>query len=271
MISFYNRIKIFFVLIAVFFILSQIVFIMSPTVFSRYGKYIAPVILFPTKVFYIVYYDAKDTVDNYFFIKNTRKIMKRIIKENKTLYLRIAYLEEKNHLQKEILKNVKYFLPETFGVISEYLIGRDPNFLFDSVIIDANDGRIVEGTAVMSYQGVVGMVVQKFPFSAKVMLLTNYNSSIDVINKRSRIMGVFKGSGNMQGEVLYVPVNNDVRKGDIWITTGLGGVYPKGISVAVTVNMKRIRKNPFIKIIAKPTVNIFKLENVILPVRYGKH
>ncbi len=252
---------IFFIL---FLLLLEIVFLLSPRFFSGIG-FIEPVMTLPVKFFVGVKSKTVSAIDRYFFLVHTAKeneILKKELHQNE---IKLMNLKEELREYRDAIQFKFYYSPITWNGVILPVIGRDISALFDSVIIYKGRLKIQPGTPVLHWRGVVGMVVSVAPFSAKVMLLTNINSSIDVFDSRSGVRGVFRGEGKSYGEVVYVPVNHDVKKGDVWITSGLDGVYPPGVNVAVTKSVKRSRNRYFYKIEALPLLDVFSFRNVFVP------
>jgi rod shape-determining protein MreC len=96
-------------------------------------------------------------------------------------------------------------------------------------IDQGSNGGIKVGMPVMSASGLIGQVEEVTPTTATVRLATDAQSGISAMTQRARVDGVLTGSVNGQTDLSYVPVGKDVKVGDQVITSGLGGVYPKGI------------------------------------------
>lgn len=121
------------------------------------------------------------------------------------------------------------------------------------------------GQPVISTEGVVGQVTAIAPFTAQVILITDPNSGIPVLTRRSRVRGILAGTGNKDLlELRYVPNSANVRKGDRLVTSGLGAVFPKGLKAARVVKVVRDPHSPFARITARPAVPVSRLEDVLL-------
>ncbi len=139
-----------------------------------------------------------------------------------------------------------------------------------TVTIDkgAKDG-IAKDLAVISPLGVVGRVIDVNTHTSKVLLGSDLRSNIDVIVQRSRIKGVAEGNG-IDGFLLkYVRQVDDVQLGDLVLTSGLSGVFPKGVAVGEVVKIEKGRDNFFKAIEVRPAVNIQRIEEVLVITETG--
>jgi len=121
-----------------------------------------------------------------------------------------------------------------------------------------------KGMAVVTPLGVVGQVVAVTPRTAKVLLLTDPNSGIDVLVQRTRARGIVSGSLENGTVLKYVKRSEDVQEGDRLITSGTDGVFPKGMMVgAVTKVLKQhIGLFQFIEVL--PAVQAARVEDVLV-------
>jgi rod shape-determining protein MreC len=112
--------------------------------------------------------------------------------------------------------------------------------------------------------GVVGQVVAVTPRTAKVLLLTDPNSGVDVLVQRTRARGIVSGSlGN--GTVLkYVKRSEDVQEGDRLITAGTDGVFPKGMLVGTVIRASQPQLGLFQSIELLPAVQSARVEDVLV-------
>jgi rod shape-determining protein MreC len=120
-------------------------------------------------------------------------------------------------------------------------------------------------TPVVTEIGAVGRVLRAGPTVATVLLLSDPGSKIAVIGQDSRTQGLLAGSGMGKPlELLFAPTNNDLRLREILVTSGLDGLYPKGIPVAAVASIAPPDVTPFPRIRAVPLVDVSRLEEVLL-------
>ncbi len=249
----------------IFFVLLEVTFFLSPDFFAGPGKVISPVVTFPVRVVRGVVSTVTLGFQRYVFLIGVEKENEYLKRELRLKKIENGILLSRVRECKSIAHFPVYFSPATWSGKIFPVIGRDPSSLFDSVLVYTSGEKFKRGTPVLSWQGVVGMVVESLPLSVKVMLLTDINSAIDVIDARSGVRGIFKGEGGEKGEVEFVPSSRDVKKNDLWITSGMDGVYPPGISVAITYSVKKMQEEPFYVIKAVPTLDIYTFKYVFIP------
>lgn len=127
------------------------------------------------------------------------------------------------------------------------------------------DGAIV-GTPVVNETGVVGRILRAAPHAATVLMLTDPGFRLAVISQDSRTPGILTGStGNQRKlEVAYVAQNAQIAAGELLITAGVDGGFPKGIPVGVVTQVTPGNEILFLQVQASPLVNLERLEEVIL-------
>jgi rod shape-determining protein MreC len=123
---------------------------------------------------------------------------------------------------------------------------------------------VTKDMAVATSEGVVGRVIEVSPDTAKVLLITDANSSLDVIIQRSRAHGIMEGKIDEVCILKYVQKNEDVQVGDIVITSGLGGIFPKGLVVGKVSQVDRKRPGIFQHIEVSPAVDLSRIEEVLI-------
>jgi rod shape-determining protein MreC len=132
------------------------------------------------------------------------------------------------------------------------------------------DGAIA-GTPVVSHSGVVGRVLRAAPGAATVLLLTDPGFRLAVISQKSRTPGIVMGTplGLHQLEVAYVPQTASLEEGELLVTAGVDGVFPKGIPVGVVTRIAPGAESMFPTVQARPVADLDRLEEVILLLRQG--
>ena len=123
-------------------------------------------------------------------------------------------------------------------------IGGDPSGLTRVLTIDqGTNSGIKQGMAVTSPGGIlVGTIGTVKPDRASVVLITDVNSSIPVATQRAQVPGVLDGQWQKGGNltVTHIPRDADVQNGDVLVTSGLGGSFPKGLLCA---QIQTVRQN----------------------------
>lgn len=150
-------------------------------------------------------------------------------------------------------------------VLAAQVIGLDPTGWFKSVIIDKGKWAGLRlNMPVVNAFGVVGRVVSVSSNYAKVLLIIDQNSAVDCLVQRSRDRGMLKGLMSEICKLDYVAKSNDITMGDIVVTSGLGGVFPKGLPVGRILDVKEISGELFKDIKIRTAVDFSKLEEVLV-------
>ena len=100
-----------------------------------------------------------------------------------------------------------------------------------TLVLYTGERSLVRNQAVVSPDGLVGRVITSAPPYAKVQLVTDRYASVGGMVERTRRQGVVKGSSPGQLELTYVPLQADVRIGDLIVTAGIDGIYPRGLPI----------------------------------------
>ena len=105
--------------------------------------------------------------------------------------------------------------------------------------------------------GVVGQVTRVYPWLAEITLITDKEQAVPVQNLRNGLRAVLGGTGNDgQLELKFIPLNADFQNGDQLVTSGIDGVYPPGLPVAVVSNVERNAAYLFARITCKPLAGV---------------
>ena len=141
-----------------------------------------------------------------------------------------------------------------------------PNSLLDSITINrgyATGAR--PGTPIVTHKGLIGRVLRASPHTATALLLTNPGSRIAIFTEDSRTAGILTGEGtNKPLAVRYMQRDTKAKPGEILITSGLDGKYPKGIPVARVISVAPSNYTEFMTIYAEPLVDMQHIEEVML-------
>ena len=153
----------------------------------------------------------------------------------------------------------------TQRVIAAEVIGKDPSPWFKTVIIDKGraDG-VVNGLPVVIPQGIAGQVVNAAGNYAKVLLLIDHNSAVDALVQRTRARGIVKGDTSGQCRFEYALRKNEIRIGDTVISSGLDGVFPKGLPIGDVSGIVKRSSGIFQEVMVAPFVDFEKLEEVLV-------
>lgn len=185
---------------------------------------------------------------------------------NITLRSQIVLLQEAQ-IENETLRRQLSFksAAPNLELLSAEVIGHDPNNLLQYLIIDRGsvDG-IRRGMPVLAAEGVVGRISQVSANSAQVMLVTAPSSSISALIQRSRATGIVQGYPGDELVMRYIPQGDTVEAGDMALTSGLGGNFPKRLVIGQVASVEKRDVAMFQEAHIIPAVNLRDLETVMV-------
>ena len=184
--------------------------------------------------------------------ENTR--LKRAQLENAETILRTQQLEIENERLRKLL-DVRERQKVNGQVAQIVYAARDP--FSRRVIVDKGlQDQISAGQPVVDDAGIVGQVTRVFPFVSEITLITDKDQAVPVQILRTGQRSVVFGLGNGQLELRYLPATTDVQNGDILVTSGLDGIFPRGLPVARVVHIERDTAYSFARIHCAPVAGV---------------
>jgi rod shape-determining protein MreC len=202
---------------------------------------------------------------NHIFLFNLKE-------ENRQLQEEVRRLKRENNELKESTQAVErlrrlLLLKErvTAPIISAEVIAFSPSVWFRTIVINkgSRDG-VQKGMPVVMWEGVVGRVIRTSSHTSVVLLIIDRNSSVDALVQRTRTRGVVEGEGGAQCYLRYAPRTEDIQVGDHLITSGLGEIFPKGLSMGEVVMVEKKEYGLFQTVEIRPSVDFFRLEEVMV-------
>ena len=195
-----------------------------------------------------------------------------VSKENAHLNRSLKQAEEKNNrlIEMELsharLKKLFNF-QETLNksVVAAEVIGRDPSPWFKTIIINKGSREGVErGMPVVIPEGIAGLVTNVANTHAKILLIIDQNSAVDALIQRTRARGIIKGEPSGRLQLQYVLRKHDIYEGDVVVSSGLDGVFPKGIRIGYVHEVDKPDSGIFQQLAVTPYADFEKLEEVLV-------
>lgn len=225
------------------------------------------------KVVYTIGDRIKESLDFFLNFSNVKNENKDLTKENNELknkLLEYDKLKEENDRLREVLnfKNSK----ANYEYIGTEIIGYSGESFSDGYIIDKgeNDG-LKKDMVVISDKGLVGQVTSTGSNWAIVESLLNENIAVSVmVNSTRETTGILKGyvtrSNNGLTKVTNLPLDSEIKEGDVILTSGLGQIYPKEIRIGEVISVESDEIKVMKTAIVKPYVDFNKLEELFVVV-----
>ena len=226
------------------------------------------------KIVYNINSRVKETVDFFLNFSEVKLENEQLKQKNAELANElIEYESLKDEVER--LREALNFTESknNYKYVGVNIIGYSGNSLSDGYIIDkgSNDG-IAKNMVVVSYKGLVGKVTKVSSNFAVVQSILNENIAVAVMDQQTReATGVLQGLSDKKDTnmtVVYnLPIDSDVKEGDIIITSGLGKIYPKQIPVGTVVSVQEDNVKVMKSAVVEPFVNFNKLEElfVVIP------
>jgi rod shape-determining protein MreC len=149
------------------------------------------------------------------------------------------------------------------------VIGRDPSPFLHYVIINrgSNDG-ILRGMPVVTNQGLIGRVDAVIADAARIQLITDPASSVNVRLQNAETEASLVGSVTGDVTLQLIPQDINVQAGDLVLTSGLGGGYPPDLIIGQVVNVRSRDFDLFQQATVQPVVDFNRLEIVLVIVNF---
>lgn len=133
------------------------------------------------------------------------------------------------------------------------------------VVNKGSSSGVFVGQPVLDANAVMGQVVRTSPVSSTVLLITDSEHALPVEVNRNGLRTIARGTGVGQDlELLHIPKNADVRVGDLLVTSGMGGRFPRGYPVARVTGVRHDPDDPFTVVTAEPTARLDRSREVLL-------
>jgi rod shape-determining protein MreC len=145
------------------------------------------------------------------------------------------------------------------------VIGRDPSpFLHYIIINRGSNDDIRRGMPVVTNQGLVGRVDAVIADAARVQLITDPASAINIYLQNAETDAVLFGSVTGDVSLDMISQNNSVESGDLILTSGLGGGYPSDLIIGQVVTMRTLEFELFQQATVQPAVDFTRLDIVLV-------
>ncbi|MDI6692832.1 MAG: rod shape-determining protein MreC [Anaerosomatales bacterium] len=195
----------------------------------------------------------------------SRKELERLREQNEVLRARLAELEEARQENDRLRQLVAFAEERRLAQLGARVIGRPTSAWEGAIVIDRGsvDG-VQPGMPVIAPQGLVGQIETVSKHASRVRLITDAQSGVAAMIQRTRALGVVRGSIDRTLTMEYVDKAKTPRVGDVVLTSGLGGVYPKGIVIGDVIQVDARRADLYPRVVVRSRVPIDELEEVLV-------
>jgi rod shape-determining protein MreC len=195
-------------------------------------------------------------------IEEENKNLKNKINEFKATLI----LYQEGYLEAQRLRKLLSLTDDYhYHFISARVIGREQAALSKTILINKGTAHgLKTGMPVIAPPGLIGRLVDVSWHASKVLLFIDENSNVDAIVQRTRMQGIISGAGSRGLILKYISKTQDVKEGDVIVSSGMGGVFPKGLLIGQVSNVDRQDASLFLKINVAPFVDFSKLEEILI-------
>jgi rod shape-determining protein MreC len=224
-------------------------------------------------------YMVSEPIQIFAYLKNIINTHDKLVSENLQLKAnelllqsqlqRLLAIESENNYLKSLLQS-SHHVKEKMK-IAEVLSVRFEPYMHRVVLNKGSQDGVYLGQPVLDANGIMGQVVQVGPITSEVLLINDPQSGISVQNTRTGVRAVVVGdsySSNLR--LMFVSKTTEIKQGDFFITSGLGGHYPEGYPVGKVVSVSQDPASQFAEVILQPSAHLESTRQVLL-IWYQKH
>lgn len=208
---------------------------------------------------------TKNLWEHYFFLVSAAEENDRLKKEMGDI------IQKNNEYQEAALSNdrlrslLDFRQSSPAESVAAQVISIDPSLWHKTLIINkGKENGIKIGLPVITPEGIVGQIIDAADRYSRILLIIDQNSSVDAVVQKIRARGIIKGESSDQCVFIYVMRRHEIEVGDSVITSGLDGVFPKGLPIGNISNINRRSSGLFQEIKVTPNVDFRKLEEVLV-------
>jgi len=176
-----------------------------------------------------------------------------------------ALLQEKENENRRLKKLLNLKNQHEFPTLVAQVVGEDAVGWYRAFFINrGSEDGVAPSMPVASTEGVVGKVLRCSWDMAQVLLLTDPNLSVDCRVSRTRDRGVLKGAFERGCILKHISLRSEARPGDVVVTSGLDGVFPRGLTVGQIELLRKGDQGLFLEAQVKPAVEFSEIEEVLV-------
>jgi rod shape-determining protein MreC len=204
--------------------------------------------------------------DRYMHLVDVQIENEKLRAESDKLRAEILALEEVQIENQRLKKALNMPILSKSNFVTGQIIGQDsnPESLGFFINVGSNNG-VKPRMPVVSYNGIVGTVMRVYPNSSMFLAVQDPSHAVDGTIRRSRARFIVQGQGKpLIGHLKYLDRAEDIRVGDAVITSGLDGVFPKGLLVGSIVKVQRPKSGITQTAEVRASANLGQIEEVMV-------
>jgi rod shape-determining protein MreC len=187
-----------------------------------------------------VFYPAQVIISSVNSVRSVTAENQHLKEENARLRQETYYASEGLQELARLHTLVRFDDKWDYPIVTARVVGHNPGRFLTTLVINRGTSHgVKENMPVFSMNGLVGKITKASFTHSRVQLLVDPNLKLSVLERKSRVVGFLE---SVDGHLLtaMIPSHAGVKEGDTLITSGLGGIFPKGIPVGT---VKAVRKS----------------------------
>lgn len=226
----------------------------------------------PIQTFITVVLDwGVSTVQNTFFLWDVRDDNQQWVEENRRLQSAIAELKEAELENVRLRKLLTFKDKQKLKTIAARVVGKDVSSDFRAIRIDRGEkDGVQKNMAVLTHEGIVGRILRTTATHSDIVTIVDLYSAVDAIVERSRARGIVEGKTDDLCQLRFALRTDDIQPGDVLISSGLGGIFPKNVLVGSVTRVDRKAFGISQEVEVKPSVDFSRLEEVMIVMELSK-
>lgn len=221
------------------------------------------------RILYAVPLGLYAAIKNYSFLLSVKEDNQKLLKQNTALMMQLQNTLETKKENFRLKQLLNFKTAQDSQLIIAKVIGVDIFGKHLSININkgATDGvKTLQG--VVSASGLVGLVDKVYKYRSQIVLLLSKKISVDSLNQRSRTRALVTGYKNGWYSLIYPegaePLLKDIKKGDVFVSSGLQNSFPVGLKIGSVERMTEAKFSKKLQILIKPAVSFNNLEEVFV-------
>ncbi|MFA6383092.1 MAG: rod shape-determining protein MreC [Parcubacteria group bacterium] len=218
------------------------------------------------KTFYLLSRTIAGTGEFLGSIGDLKKENESLLKENNELSAEIAQLNDEKNENGSLREQLGLAPKQKFNLEAAFVIGQDPQRLGNWVMIDKGsaDGIREEMPAIVFEGILIGKVSEVTTHSAKITLLSDSNSVVNVVDSETASRGVLKGEYGLGVLMDMVSQQEALNNGDTVVTSGLGSNIPRGLLIGKIQEVRSSGDKLFQQAVVVPRIKYSKMDVVFV-------
>ncbi len=203
--------------------------------------------------------------ERYIYLWHTHQENLELLEENRRLLKSIADFREIQQENLRLRKLLRFEEKLNFKSILARVISKDISNEYRSLRLNrGEEAGVKRNMAVITDEGVVGRILRTSWETSDVLTLLDPLSAVDTIVERSRARGVVEGLSDDICQLKFALRTDDIEPGDLLISSGLGGIFPKGLSTGIVSRVNRKSYGITQEVEVRPSADFSKLEEVLI-------